>query len=81
MFLKVRAQKIIFLLIAPQPSACTHCSASGKPSGLQACTPTVKGEKREKIPTNKERGEILGIAGLCKKFKILLSLQSRQGVA
>ena len=26
-------------------------------SGLQACTHTVEGAKREKIPTNKERGE------------------------
>ena len=68
------------LFFALQPSACTHCSPSGKPSGLQACTLTVEAAKREKIPTNKERGEILGIGGLCKKYKILLSLQSRQGV-
>ena len=48
---------------------------------LQACTPTVEGAKRGKIQPNKERGEILGIGGLCKKYKILLSLQSHQGVA
>ena len=62
-------------------SACTHCSPLGKPSGLQACTPTVEGAKKEKISTNKERGEILGKGGLCKKYKILLSLHSRQRVA
>ena len=27
----------------------------------------VEGAKREKIPINKQRGEILGIGGLCKK--------------
>ena len=32
------------------------------------CTPTVEGAKREKIPTNEERVEILGIGGLCKKY-------------
>ena len=26
----------------------------GKPSGLQACKPTVEGAKREKIPRNRE---------------------------
>ena len=39
-----------------------HCS----PSGLQACTHMAEETKREKIPTNKERG----IGGLCKNLQI-----------
>ena len=42
-------------ILALHLCACTHCSPSGKPSGLQACTHTVEVAKREQLPTAKER--------------------------
>ena len=46
-----------FLILSFQLVHALIAVPSGKPLGLQACTQTVEGTKREKIPTNKERGE------------------------
>ena len=52
-----------------------YCSPSGKPSGLQACIHSHKDRKERTTSYNKREREILRIVELCKKKKILPSLQ------
>ena len=47
----------------------------------RACKCAAKCKKSQENPTTKEREVILMTVELCKVKKILLSLQSRQGVA